>query len=109
MWNRPFASARMPGVNERSIPSRIWRGLLLLLAVAVLVYHGLGGWLLSGDIIAEVFTPPASLERAAADDAPASPSDVGLDTEEVTYESPLGPMDAWVTDGSRSEWIIHVH
>lgn len=109
MWNRPIASARMPGVNERSIPSRIWRGLLLLAAVAVLVYHALGGWLLSGDIIAEVFTPPAALERVAADDAPGSPSDVGLDTEEVTYESPLGSMDAWVTDGSRSEWVIHVH
>lgn len=99
----------MPGVNERSISSRIWRGLLVLLAVAALVYHALGGWLLSGDIISEVFTPPAAIERAARADVPASPSDVGLDTEDVTYESPLGPMDAWLTDGSRSEWVIHVH
>lgn len=99
----------MPRVNERSLPARIWRGFLVLLAVAVLVYHALGGWLLSGDIIAEVFTPPASIELATGADAPPSPSEVGLDVEEVAYESPLGPMDAWVTDGSRSEWIIHIH
>lgn len=108
MWNRAIPSARMPGVNERSLMSRTWRGLLVLLAVAVLVYHALGGWLLSGDIIAEVFTPPAAIERTAGSE-PASPSDVGLEVDEVTYESPLGPMDAWVTDGSRSEWVIHVH
>ncbi len=44
---------------------------------------------------------PRSLSR--------TPSDVGLDVDDVTYPSPLGPMDAWVTNGSRSEWIIHIH
>lgn len=101
----------MPIVNDRSLPSRIWRGLLLALAVIVLAYHVVGGWLLSSDIIESVFTPPESLESMAIDPSLLSrtPASVGLDADDVTYESPLGPMDAWATDGSRSEWIIHVH
>lgn len=40
---------------------------------------------------------------------PADPGVAGLNVDMVTYESPLGPMDAWFVDGRRSEWIIHVH
>ena len=94
-------------VTQRSLPSRIWRGLLVLVAFLVLLYHGVGGWFLSGDIVDTVFTPPVTLERPAAD-LP-TPAEVGVAVEEVTFESPLGQMDAWVTDGSRSEWIVHVH
>lgn len=94
-------------VTERSLPSRIWRGLLVLVAFLVLLYHVVGGWFLSGEIVDTVFSPPVTLEQPDPD--PPTPAEAGVDVDEVTYESPLGPMDAWVTDGSRSEWIIHVH
>ncbi len=90
----------MLAVNERSLPSRAWRGFLFFLVVAALAVHVFGGWVLSGRIIDDVFTPSAT-------EGPADP--VGLDVTEVEYQSSLGPMDAWVTDGTRSEWVIHVH
>ena len=101
----------MPIVNDRSLSSRIWRGLLLGLTVLALGYHVLGGWLLSSDIIDDVFAPPEALESLGIDASAQerAPSSVGLEVDDVTYESPLGTMDAWATDGSRSEWIIHVH
>lgn len=40
---------------------------------------------------------------------PGDPQASGLDIEVVTYASDLGPMEAWQVDGSRSEWVIHVH
>jgi hypothetical protein len=40
---------------------------------------------------------------------PADPAAAGLAVEEVEYDSPLGPMDAWYLEGSRGVWVIHVH
>lgn len=43
---------------------------------------------------------------------PADPSDVGLSFSEVTYESPLGAMGAWLvepTGPSVDVWAIHMH
>ena len=42
---------------------------------------------------------------------PHSPEDVGLAYTEVTYESPLGPMGAWMVPGddAGSPWAILVH
>jgi pimeloyl-ACP methyl ester carboxylesterase len=96
-------------VIERSLSSRIWRGFLFAVVVAVFAGHVLGGWFLSGDIRDEYFT--ASAEPAASPDdwVYDSPAEAGLDVTEIRYDSPLGQMSAWVTDGSRSEWIIHVH
>ncbi len=49
----------------------------------------------------------ASLDQCAY---PADPtSALGLDFEEVTFSSPLGPMPAWRTDGRRDTWAILVH
>lgn len=64
----------------------------------LVVGHLLGGWYLSGRIRDEVFEP------ASGASVPAVP-----DAERVTYPSPLGDMDAWYVDGSRSQWIVHVH
>jgi pimeloyl-ACP methyl ester carboxylesterase len=96
-------------VNERSLPSRIWRGFLVVLAVAVLAVHALGGWYFSGEIVDRVFTPPASASEIPDSWMFSTPQEAGLDVTEIQYDSPIGPMDAWVVDGTRSEWIIHVH
>jgi len=96
-------------VNERSLPSRIWRGFLVVLAVAVLAAHVLGGWYFSGEIVDRVFTPPAAASEIPDSWMFATPQEAGLDVTEIQYDSPIGPMDAWVVDGTRSEWIIHVH
>lgn len=93
---------------ERSLASRVWRGFLLLVAVVVLVGHVLGGWIYSGRIIDQAFTPPTD-DVQLPDWEFATPAAAGLSATDVTYESPLGPMDAWVVDGTRSEWVIHVH
>ncbi|MDH3248087.1 MAG: lysophospholipase [Acidimicrobiia bacterium] len=96
-------------MNERSLPSRIWRGFLVVLAVAVLAAHVLGGWYFSGEIVDRVFTPPAAASEIPDSWMFATPQEAGLDVTEIQYDSPIGPMDAWVVDGTRSEWIIHVH
>lgn len=40
---------------------------------------------------------------------PTGPGDVGLDHQEVTYTSPLGPMGGWVVPGPGDTWAVHVH
>lgn len=40
---------------------------------------------------------------------PNGPGDVGLDFEEVTYASPLGPMGAWLVPAAGDTWAIHCH
>jgi pimeloyl-ACP methyl ester carboxylesterase len=63
----------------------------------------------SYELVAGAIPVPGSLGRvtsvAHSDDAAASE----LDLEVVTYNGPLGPQEAWLLDGSRSEWVIHVH
>ncbi|MEE8405636.1 MAG: alpha/beta fold hydrolase [Acidimicrobiia bacterium] len=51
--------------------------------------------------------PPVDLEGYAY---PSDPSDVDLEFEEVSYQSPLGPIGAWVipADGAGT-WAIHIH
>ncbi len=56
--------------------------------------------------------PPQVGDRAAADRS--SFSDVpslalGRDVDEVTYDSPLGPTQAWYADGAGKTWVILVH
>ncbi len=99
----------MQPVNERSLSSRIWRGSLIVLAAAVLFGHVLGGWYYSGEIVDRVFTPPAAASEVPDTWLFATPEEAGLEVTEVQYDSPIGPMDAWVTEGTRSEWVIHVH
>lgn len=41
---------------------------------------------------------------------PAHPGDAGLQYEEATYTSPLGPMSAWLIPASgATRWALHVH
>ncbi len=50
--------------------------------------------------------PPVDIEAYAY---PSDPGDAGLDFEETSYDSPLGPMGAWLVPGDGSRWAIHVH
>jgi uncharacterized protein len=34
---------------------------------------------------------------------------LGIPYEEVTYETPLGPMDAWLVSGTGRTWLVMVH
>ena len=99
----------MQHVSDRSRASRLWRSFLIFVVFALLIAHVAGGWYFSGQIIDRVFTPDVEQDEPADSWLYASPQDAGLSVSEIEYESPLGPMKAWVTDGTRSEWVIHVH
>ncbi len=75
-----------------------FRGLFWSLIALALVVHVVGSWYFSNVLIDEAFTPdPDPLPAPAAG------------AEAVTYQSPLGPMDAWYLDGDEPIWVIHVH
>ena len=79
---------------------KFFRALFWLLVAVVVVAHAAGGWYYSGRIIDEAFTPNPG----------ATPTPNGAyEVEEVTYETPLGDMDAWYLPASGSTWVIHVH
>lgn len=50
--------------------------------------------------------PPVEIDPFAY---PNGPGDVGLEYEEIGFESPLGPMGAWLVPASGSSWAIHCH
>ncbi len=51
--------------------------------------------------------PPVDLEGYAF---PSDPSDVDLEFEETNYDSPLGPIEAWVVPVPEGgTWAIHIH
>jgi hypothetical protein len=49
---------------------------------------------------------PVDLEANAY---PSDPGDTGLEFEEISYDSPLGSMGAWLVPASGDRWAIHVH
>lgn len=81
----------------------------MLLVMVLFFGHVLIGWVFSNRIIDEAFTPPQEPGPPADVWEFATPRAAGVDVTEIRYETPLGLMDAWVTDGTRSEWIIHIH
>lgn len=78
----------------------LFRGLFWTLVALALVFHVAGGWYLSDEVIEDWFVPNPSPIAAPSGD---------YRLVEVTYEGPLGEMDAWHLPGSRSTWVIHVH
>lgn len=50
--------------------------------------------------------PPVEIDAFAY---PSSPGDLGLEYEETMYESPLGPMGAWLVPADGPRWAIHCH
>lgn len=74
-------------------------GFWILLAILVLA-HLLFGWLYSGRLIDEAFTPQLSA---------GSVSDSPVEVTPVTFSSTVGDLDAWFIPSSSSTWVIHVH
>ena len=88
--------------SSEPLAARLWRGALWFIVVVVLAVHIVAGWMFSGRIIAEAFTPAEGLAFGQI-------GATGLPIETVQYDSPLGPIDAWFVDGNRNQWVIHVH
>jgi fermentation-respiration switch protein FrsA (DUF1100 family) len=59
-----------------------------------------GGWYFSNELLEDAFIP---------DPEPIVVSQGSFQLEEVTYESPLGPMDAWYLPAEGPTWVIHIH
>jgi hypothetical protein len=77
----------------------LWGAFWALIAVAV-VFHLAGGWYFSGELIEDGFAPaPEPVALVQGD----------FQLEEVSYTSPLGPMDAWHLPADGTTWVIHVH
>lgn len=72
-----------------------------MVVVVVFVHIG-AGWVFAGRIVDEGFTPAQGL-------AFGSPAASSLEIEEISYASPVGSIDAWLVDGARTQWIIHIH
>jgi uncharacterized protein len=92
----------MSNPSSQSLAGRMWRTALWFVVAAVLVVHVAAGWVFSGRIIDEAFTPPASLEFGTI-------GATALPIEAVEYASPVGLIDAWFVGGNRTQWVIHVH
>jgi uncharacterized protein len=77
----------------------LWGTFWALLALA-LVFHVGGGWYFSNELIQDGFVP---------DPDPIALAQGPFELEEVTYTSPLGPMDAWYLPAEGSTWVVHIH
>ncbi|HET8738253.1 MAG TPA: hypothetical protein VFO17_00810 [Acidimicrobiia bacterium] len=78
----------------------LFRGLFWGLVAVLLVFHVAGGWHYSNRIIEDAFTPdPGAIALSEGD----------FTISEVTYESPLGDMDAWYLPAPGTTWVIHIH
>ena len=83
-------------MSSRGVLRAIFWSLVALLLVA----HVAGGWLYSGRIIDEAFTP--------SPDPIVVPSG-NYELNEVTYPTDLGEMDAWYLPAAGTTWVIHIH
>ena len=78
----------------------VLRGVLWTLVAILLVAHIGGGWFFSDELIADGFVPdPDPIVTPTGD----------FEIVEVSYQTPLGPMDALHLPASRATWVIHVH
>jgi fermentation-respiration switch protein FrsA (DUF1100 family) len=64
------------------------------------VFHLAGGWYFSNELIEDGFVPaPDSIVLSQGD----------FQIEEVSYETPLGPMAAWYLPAAGTTWVVHIH
>jgi len=78
----------------------LFRGIFWGLVALLIVVHVVGGWQYSNRIIDEAFTP---------DPGPVTVPDGGYELVEVTYDTPLGEMDAWYLPAPGTTWVVHIH
>jgi pimeloyl-ACP methyl ester carboxylesterase len=77
----------------------LWSSLWFLIGFAIL-FHLAGGWYFSNQLIDEAFVPNPDPYVVPQGD---------YQLEEITYETPLGQMDALYLPASGATWVIHVH
>ena len=77
-----------------------FRSFLWLLLALVIVFHVAGGWYFSNELIEDAFIP---------DPEPITAVQGSYELQEVTYDSPLGPMEAWYLPAGGTTWVVHVH
>ncbi len=83
-------------MNKRTL---LWGSFWTLIALVV-VFHLAGGWYFSNELISDGFVPDGDAIALSHGD---------YELEEVSYDSPLGSMDAWYLPADGSTWVIHVH
>ncbi|MFV0251836.1 MAG: alpha/beta hydrolase [Beutenbergiaceae bacterium] len=90
-----------PRNRRRKLLGRLVIGFL---ALAVVIHMG-GSWIIASQIRAGAFEV-----RHPAENAIDPESALGLNFSEVSYDSPLGPMPAWLVPGEPARpWVILVH
>lgn len=77
----------------------LWGTFWTLIALA-LVFHVAAGWYFSDVLIEDGFVPDPNPYLVSSGD---------FELEEVQYDTPLGPMDAWYLPADGDTWVIHVH
>ncbi|HET7846787.1 MAG TPA: alpha/beta hydrolase, partial [Acidimicrobiia bacterium] len=77
----------------------LWGAFWTLVALT-LVFHVAGGWYFSSELIADGFE---------IDGDELVPVSGDYELEEVTYDTPLGPMVAWHLPADGTTWVIHIH
>lgn len=78
----------------------IFRGVLWSLVGLLLVAHVAGGWSYSSRVIDEAFVPdPDPIITPSGD----------FEIVEVSYQTPLGQMEAYHLPANGTTWVIHVH
>lgn len=82
------------------MPRSLFRGVLWTLVALLLIVHVAGGWYFSGELIDDSFVPnPSPVVTPTGD----------FELVEVSYETPLGEMDAFYLPARRTTWVIYVH
>jgi hypothetical protein len=81
-------------------PKSFFKGLFWSAIALVIVFHAVGGWYFSGELIDDAFV---------IDSDPITVTGGDFELELVEYETELGPMDAWFFPAEGDTWVIHVH
>lgn len=91
---------------KRKLSKKIWQGFWWVLLVGLVLFHGVAGVIYGGRVTDGAFIVASDVSFADVDQRLV---DAGLVAEKVSYQSDLGPMDAWRTFGGNDVWIVHVH
>lgn len=92
--------------RQRSLGKRISQVFWGTVFIGLIVFHLGGGYVYGQQVVDRAFAVSTDTSFAEVDSTFAA---AGIDAEKVSYDTELGPMDAWRTFGGSSTWVIHVH
>lgn len=92
--------------RRRSLGKKISQAFWGTLIVGLIVFHAVAGYVYGQKIVDRAFVVSSEVSFSEVDSVF---SQAGVSAEKVTYQSELGPMEAWKTTGGKSTWVIHVH